>query len=251
MNAFPIICSYVVPGTGPTCVLSRHVLSDGSRWPVSNKVSQVLTGAGVNRVIVGHTPVGNCPAVIRSTSEVSNPLSTEIDGEGGFAGSGLTVFMCDTSHSNIAKVAGGGQRGKAVCELVVLSDTQTTVHGELETGEKISYVIDGLRGGDSHVGRDLSQQRETMSKAAEAPHSPVYVAARLSEGSGSKAYLLLSPKGRTYKRWLVDSNDVEDSDNAATVAMQNGAKGSQTFEVEADADAPARSPAKRHCCGIN
>ena len=50
------VCRYVVPGTGPSVVLSRHILSDGSRWPVSDGVAQLLTGAGVSRVIVGHTP---------------------------------------------------------------------------------------------------------------------------------------------------------------------------------------------------
>ena len=207
-------CSYVVPGTGPSVVLSRHVLPDGSHWPVSDGVAQLLTGAGVSRVIVGHTPsayalaslplissltdvpcvaVGNCPSVIRS--EQCNPLPTAATSAAPGVDStseGLIVFMCDTSYSNIAKIAGGGPRGKAVSELVVLSDTQTSVHGELETGDQISYVIDGPRGGDSHVGRDLSQQLAAMhmpTTAAESRDLPVYVAARLANATGSKAYL--------------------------------------------------------------
>lgn len=186
-------------------MLSRHVLSDGSRWPVSAGISQALTSAGVARLIVGHTPVGNCPSVIRSVPGVPNPLAMANEG-------GLTVFMCDTSYSNLAKIPGGGQRGKAVSEVVVLSDTQTAVHGELETGNSISYVIGGLYG-DSHVGRDLGHQQVlNATKAAES--SNVYVAARLAKASSSKAYVLQRPKGFTHEQWLVGDDLVEDSGDA-------------------------------------
>eukprot|EP01043_Picozoa_sp_COSAG02_P005279 COSAG02_NODE_142_length_34188_cov_183.180791_18_plen_220_part_00 len=205
------MCSYVVPGTGPSCVLSRHVLSDGSRWPVSDGVTQALSSAGVARVIVGHTPIGNCPSVIRS-----NPLATDFDGKGG-----LTVFMCDTSYSNLAKIAGGGQRGKAVSELVVLSDAQTAVHGELETGDSISYVIDGPCGGDSHVGRDLTSHQQILHATKEAESSgTVYVAARLAKASSSKAYVVqrTSASFKT-EQWLVGSDVVNDGDDVHEAAQ--------------------------------
>ena len=169
--------------------------------------------------------VGNCPSVIRS--ELRNPLPAAseaaaggVDGGASATGEakaaqvdrlaqladeaaaseapgvdcgaeGLVVFMCDTSYSNIAKIAGGGPRGKAVSELVVLSDTQTSVRGELETGDEISYVIDAARGGDSHVGRELSQQlaaKHPPTEASESREPPVYVAARLASATDSKAY---------------------------------------------------------------
>ena len=191
------------------------MLSDGSRWPVSAGVTQALSSAGVARVIVGHTPIGNCPSVIRSTSGASNSLATDFNGEGG-----LTVFMCDTSYSNLAKIAGGGQRGKAVSELVVLSDTQTAVHGELETGDSISYVIDGPCGGDSHVGRDLSHQ-QTLRATNEAESSgTAYVAAQLAKASSSKAYVVQRTTER-YKieQWLVGNDVVNDGDDANVAAQ--------------------------------
>ena len=55
----------------------------------------------------------------------------------------------------MAAVPGGGARGKAVSEVIIESDARTTVHGALETGDAIRYTLDGLNGGDSHVGRDL------------------------------------------------------------------------------------------------
>jgi hypothetical protein len=201
------MCSYVVPGTGPSCVMSRHVLSDGSRWPVSDGVSQTLSSAGVVRLIVGHTPIGNCPMVIRSTtSGVSNPMATDVTDEGA-----LTVFMCDTSYSNLSKIAGGGQRGKAVSELVVLSDTQTAVHGELETSDSISYVIGGPCGGDRHVGRAVSHQQTLSATKAAESSGPVYVAARLAKASSSKAYLLQRSSSLfTHEQWFVANGVVED-----------------------------------------
>ena len=202
-------------------MLSRHVLSDGSRWPVSNGIRQALTNAGVTRVIVGHTPVGNCPSVIRSMpgERTPNPLASDMTYEGG-----LTVFMCDTSYSNLTKIAGGGPRGKAVSEVIVLNDTQTAVHGELETETAISYVIGG-HGGDGHVGRDLNAG---ATKAAES--STVYVAARLAKASTSKAYVLQRRKGCTHEQWLVGDNLVEDRDDA-----------NETFERE-------QVPGKRRLC---
>ena len=47
------LINYVVPGTGPTVVLSRHLLPDGVHYAMSTDLAARLLGCGVQRVVVG------------------------------------------------------------------------------------------------------------------------------------------------------------------------------------------------------
>ena len=223
------------------------MLGDGSRWQVSDAVARLLTDAGVSRAVIGHTPVGNCPSVIRtplsSSTEVANPLAAEEGGEGSGTAEGLTVFNCDTSYSNIARVPGGGARGKAVSEVIIESDARTTVHGALETGDAIRYTLDGLNGGDSHVGRDLGhpppeQGGAAAGRRASVTNNTVFVAARLAKATRSKAYLLQRPGRFTQEQWLVGAAAVED---APAGGHGGGAAGAGKEEEEGGGAAPKRA----------
>lgn len=99
-----------------------------------------LVSQGVSRVIVGHTPHGNCPTVIPHE--------------------GLTVIMGDTSYSNMKSDLAypGDNRGDAVCEIAIFDD-QCVVRGrtgataEGRPRQVVHYVVtESSSAGDPHIG---------------------------------------------------------------------------------------------------
>ena len=84
----------------PSVVLGRHLLKSGMPEPPPPSLVQSLAASGIHRLVVGHTPHGNCPTVIKS----------EAASEGGPS---LEILMCDTSL------------------LGHVHDTSTTCHGRV------------------------------------------------------------------------------------------------------------------------
>ena len=106
----------------PSCAMSRHLDGSGMPLPMGEGLATRLYDGGVRRLLLGHTPHGNCPTVIKSAA--------------GAAGSAASVdtFMADTSFSNM-KDPSGDNRGCAVSELSLLCDGSTRVRGVLEDGQ--------------------------------------------------------------------------------------------------------------------
>jgi hypothetical protein len=69
---------------------------------------ELLNKGGIRRVVVGHTPHGTCPTIIKT-------------GGPGMEEPGLMVVMADTSYSDM-KAA--DNRGRAVSEVQLLDDGQ-------------------------------------------------------------------------------------------------------------------------------
>lgn len=112
--------------------------------PYPPELVHYLLSSGVNRVIVGHTPHGNCPTVIPH-------------------GEGLTVIMADTSFSqmksNLAYL--GDNRGDAVCDIAIGGSQGQTCLVRGTTGDSaarsgdrgtVNYSVPGSENGDHRIG---------------------------------------------------------------------------------------------------
>ena len=85
------LMDYVVPGTLPSVVLARHIDREGNPEPLEPDSALWLKGAGLRRVVCGHTPVGCCPHLSREAH-------------------GIELVCADTSYSNNKR---GDRRGEA------------------------------------------------------------------------------------------------------------------------------------------
>mmetsp|Transcript_38706 Transcript_38706/g.64204 ORF Transcript_38706/g.64204 Transcript_38706/m.64204 type:complete len:670 (-) Transcript_38706:447-2456(-) len=119
------IIDYVVPGCCPSVVMSRHLNENGMPLAMDKSLMERLNRGGIRRLVLGHTPHGNCPTVIKSS------------GPGGMDPS-VEVIMADTSYSDMQQL---DNRGNAVSEVQVLPDNTLRVHGRLEDNERILYTL--------------------------------------------------------------------------------------------------------------
>ena len=82
----------------PSVVLGRHLQSSGMPLQMPAELVEMLNKNGIRRIIVGHTPHGNCPTVI------PNAISSGVAGEASSttAGAGVELIMADTSYSDMS-----------------------------------------------------------------------------------------------------------------------------------------------------
>ena len=72
---------YVVPGCEPSVVMGRHLDSLGmpaSQGEGIDEVASLLNSCGVTRLVVGHTPHGNCPTVMKIGGPREKPPCLEV-----------------------------------------------------------------------------------------------------------------------------------------------------------------------------
>jgi hypothetical protein len=144
------LLKYVLPDYPASVVMGRHLLPSGMPALLPPHVVDTLTSPsnGIERVIVGHTPHGNCPTFINHGV-----------GEGHDGAPKLQVIMCDTSYSD-TKAA--DNRGQAASDVVLHPDGTVSVHGVLEDGRLIAF--------DSHdqiIGRTLADGMQVKAKMAD------------------------------------------------------------------------------------
>jgi hypothetical protein len=120
------LMNYCVNGSPPSVVVGRHLEPEGMPRPLEPALCSKLRACGVYRMVLGHTPHGNCPTMIRSGDE-SCPF---------------LVAMVDTSYSDMRAA---DNRGTAVSTLDVMKDGTIRVRGRLpqsvEGGECIEYEM--------------------------------------------------------------------------------------------------------------
>lgn len=121
---------------------------------VPEDIAADLTGQGIHRVVLGHTPHGNCPSVMKSLP-------------------GLMVITADTSYSNMKA---SDNRGEAVSEVIVLPAGRTKVHGVTHDRTPINYTL-SMDSMSSGKGDDLVGDLEPESSPTRR-----FVKARLSNG---------------------------------------------------------------------
>ncbi|KAG7400973.1 hypothetical protein PHYBOEH_003563 [Phytophthora boehmeriae] len=148
------LLKYVLPDYSGSVVMGRHLLPSGMPTPLPKKIAALLSDSGIRRVIIGHTPHGNCPTVIKQPK-----FQEDTCAGGGNEDSVVSfedVIMCDTSYSDSRAL---DNRGSAASEVVVEPSGRVLVNGVLEDGRRISYVVQD----DPWIGRQLCDG--TMVKA--------------------------------------------------------------------------------------
>ncbi|OWZ16203.1 hypothetical protein PHMEG_00010035 [Phytophthora megakarya] len=137
------LLKYVLPDYTGSVVMGRHLLSSGMPTPVPDEIASLLSESGIRRIIIGHTPHGNCPTVIKqqlqntcAADRAENTVQFE------------DVIMCDTSYSDSTAP---DNRGSAASEVVIERNGHVLVNGVLEDGRRIKYDPDE----DPWVGRLL------------------------------------------------------------------------------------------------
>ena len=120
------LMNYCVDGSPPSVVVGRHLDPKGMPRQLESALCSKLRACGVYRMVLGHTPHGNCPTMIRSGDE-SCPF---------------LVAMVDTSYSDMKAP---DNRGDAVSTLDVMKDGTIRVRGQLpqsvEGGARIEYEM--------------------------------------------------------------------------------------------------------------
>ena len=174
------LLDYVIRGTGPTVVMGRHLSSDGMPRDVPDGLLARLERARISRLIVGHTPVGNCPTVIKT-----KPTGKVAAADG--AEGGLEVIMNDTSYSDMRAP---DNRGQAVTDLVLYPSADVRITGRLEDGNAIDYSLGrGIGPPDELVGQ---LERSMLAPRSETGEALVrFVKARMEAGD----YLLCRVNG--------------------------------------------------------
>ncbi|KAG1707456.1 hypothetical protein DVH05_026654 [Phytophthora capsici] len=145
------LLKYVLPDYIGSVVMGRHLLPSGMPTSVPLEISSLLSESGIRRVVIGHTPHGNCPTVVKQPQQdtcTADRTESIVSFE--------EVIMCDTSYSD---ARAPDNRGRAASELVVQPSGRVLVNGILEDGRCIQYDPDE----DPWVGRWL--QDGTMVKA--------------------------------------------------------------------------------------
>eukprot|EP00746_Dinoflagellata_sp_MGD_P143691 gnl/MRDRNA2_/MRDRNA2_76486_c0_seq1.p1 gnl/MRDRNA2_/MRDRNA2_76486_c0~~gnl/MRDRNA2_/MRDRNA2_76486_c0_seq1.p1 ORF type:complete len:656 (+),score=102.10 gnl/MRDRNA2_/MRDRNA2_76486_c0_seq1:76-2043(+) len=120
------LMAYGTPGTPfPSVVYCRWLESSSMPKAYPEDLAEYLVSNGIRQVVVGHTPHGSCPTVIRHDV-------------------GLNVIMCDTSYSKMSANTyyKGDNRGDAVSE-VILDGVKGTCRVKGRTAEEqiIDYQI--------------------------------------------------------------------------------------------------------------
>ena len=58
--------AYAAPKSKASCVLSRHLDGKGMPLPMPPQLAAELHAGGVRRILLGHTPHGDCPTIIKN-----------------------------------------------------------------------------------------------------------------------------------------------------------------------------------------
>jgi hypothetical protein len=145
---------------GRSCMVSTFLGDDGGvpAAPLpARATAEWLAASGIERVVVGHKPVGQCPLVLRASPSAGGRAARSLP-------AGLEVCMADTSYSDLSAVGGRGVARSAVTiEGPSLTHNRLRVSGLLSDGRAIAYRLPYCSGcgsgegggGDRWVGRRL------------------------------------------------------------------------------------------------
>ncbi|TDH73044.1 hypothetical protein CCR75_000013 [Bremia lactucae] len=140
---------YVEPGYANSVVMGRHLLPSGMPTLMPDEIVSLLSNSGIRRIIMGHTPHGNCPTVVKHPYKQHGTCA---EGRSSDVVAFEDVIMCDTSYSDIRAP---DNRGSAASEIVVDATGRVSISGVLEDGRHIKYDPDV----DPWVGRWLQDGR--------------------------------------------------------------------------------------------
>ncbi|KAI9912164.1 hypothetical protein PsorP6_008790 [Peronosclerospora sorghi] len=139
------LLNYVLPNYSGSVVMGRHILASGMPTPLPVDVVSLLSKSGIRRVLIGHTPHGNSPTVVKQPEQQRGTYAaSRNDNNMAFQ----DVIMCDTSYSD---VQAPDNRGRAASSVVLEPSGRVLVKGVLEDGKYFEYDPDE----DLWVGRWL------------------------------------------------------------------------------------------------
>lgn len=183
------LIAYGTPSTPwPSVVYCRWLEKNSMPRQYPKRLTEYLLDSKVRRVIVGHTPHGNCPTVIWNDS--------------------LPVVMADTSYSAIKsnRFYQGDNRGDAFA-LVNIEGGSCLVKGKTGGDESKHYKYEVTACSD--VGKMVSA--EALRKTANA-NKPYFIKARLSnheyEDLPSPQYLACNIEGFIYTYFTTNAADL-------------------------------------------
>eukprot|EP01102_Stenamoeba_stenopodia_P021726 TRINITY_DN8838_c0_g1_i1.p1 TRINITY_DN8838_c0_g1~~TRINITY_DN8838_c0_g1_i1.p1 ORF type:complete len:337 (+),score=45.78 TRINITY_DN8838_c0_g1_i1:64-1074(+) len=125
-----------VPPKGARTVTITDWLVNGHPKGPSSKVGEYLNQSGLYRVMTGHKPFGDSPAIMRSSSSSSSLLE---------------VVSADTSYSD---TSAEDMRGIAVSEVLIqgtLEANQARVHGVFKDGTEFDFVLPALGCSEGYI----------------------------------------------------------------------------------------------------
>ena len=178
------LMGYVVPGCVPSVVMGRHLDEKGMPKQMADELLARLHAGGVRRLVVGHTPHGNCPTVIKAPPDAPGCVD---------------VIMADTSFSDMAAA---DNRGAAVSEVAVLSTGRVHVRGVLQDAREVDYWLTGGLPRPSELVGKLEPPHEAVMSDLEAGAMPArrFVKAQLTSGE----YLMCNVNGFMTSYALLD-----------------------------------------------
>lgn len=166
------LLNYVLPDYSGSVVMGRHLVSSGMPTPLPKEIATLLSESGIRRVIIGHTPHGNCPTVIKQPQQQEDTCAAATSASETFEG----VVMCDTSYSD---ARASDNRGSAASDVVLEPSGRVLVNGVLEDGRRISY--DALN--DPWVGQLLRDGTMVKAKLLDGNNTePTYLVFRVDNG---------------------------------------------------------------------
>ncbi|GLD92881.1 hypothetical protein PINS_up001460 [Pythium insidiosum] len=142
------LLEYVLPSHRESVVMGRHLDRAGMPVVLPRDAVEWLSASGVRRLLIGHTPHGNCPTVVKQPAPDGQcPLFEE-------------VVMGDTSYSDMTA---SDNRGIAASEIVVSpGGAAVAVRGVLPDGRRIAYETS-----DALVGRELRDGTRVKARLAD------------------------------------------------------------------------------------
>jgi len=216
---------------GPSVVLGRHLQKTGMPMSVPDEAMEILNKGGIRRLVVGHTPHGTCPTIIKS----GGPGMTE---------PGLLVVMADTSYSDMKAP---DNRGRAVSEVQLFDDGQVRVHGVLPDGRQLGYTLPDGVGEDEPpqlVGWDvppIAATAQAISTVGKDVHrmlgTDAYFVKAFIENESEQVYLLQHVNGFVNKYVNLRPHEVTRIFEAQLEAMAHG----NSADAD-DAEQPAMDP---------
>ena len=125
------LMDYCVPGGYPTVILGRHLTETSMPAAVPESTVSKLLAVGVRRLVIGHTPHGTCPTVVRQV--VGGKLACE-----GIISTEFETIMADTSFSDMQAK---DNRGGAVSTVDIMRDDSVRVQGVLPDRTAIKCAV--------------------------------------------------------------------------------------------------------------
>jgi len=127
------LMDYATPASRvPSVIMGRHLDAVSMPKPLPRELVLLLNRNGIERVVVGHTPHGDCPTIVRMAEHAEAEDCT----------CKLDLIMADTSYSDMQAA---DNRGRAIATVSLHPNGETRVKGTRFNESQIDYklLLDG------------------------------------------------------------------------------------------------------------